>query len=95
MDCGDVVRMYASLDGRKKEVAKGIVMALAGTKHAKKVTPKGWRCVKITSFTSDAASEACPIPAGWADKVKYKTVKEAIGRTIPWPDSLLHSILHI
>ena len=42
MDCGDVVQMYAFLDGRKKEVEKGIVMALAGTKHAKKVILKGW-----------------------------------------------------
>ena len=95
MDCGDVVRMYAIIAGSKKEVAKGIVMALAGSKHAKRVIPKGWRCVKMTSYTGNAATEACPIPAGWADPVKYRTVKAAIGRIIMWLDSLLHSILHI
>lgn len=96
MDCGDIVRMYAIIAGKKKEVAKGIVMALAGSKHAKRIIPKGWRCVKMTSYTaSNAAMEECPIPAGWAHPVKYRTVKEAIGRIIMWPDSLLHSILHI
>ena len=92
MDYGNVVRMYVFLDGRKKEVAKGIMMALVGTKHVKKVIPKGWRYVKITSYTSNAATEACSIPASWANQVKYKTMKEVIGQSILW---LLYSILHI
>ena len=95
MDCGDVVRMYVVIAGRKKEVAEGIVMALAGSKHAKKVIPGGWRCVKITSFSSNLATQACPVPEGWSDQIKYKTVREAIGRTILWPDTFMHSILHI
>ena len=87
--------MYAIIARKKEEVAKDIVMALAGSKHAKRVIPKGWRCVKMTFYTSNAATKTCPIPVGWADPVKYRTVKEAIGRIIMWPNSLLHSILHI
>lgn len=33
----------------KKKVAKGIVMGLAGSKFSRRIIPKGWRCIKVTS----------------------------------------------
>jgi len=95
MECGDVIRVFAILCGKKKEIAKGIVMGLAGTKYARKIIPKGWRAIKVTAYTCYGANEACPIPTGWADQVKQKTIKEANGRTILWPDVLLHGFSHM
>lgn len=93
MDCGDVVRVFAVVKGIQKEIAKGILMGLAGSKHARKVIPKGWRSIKLTAYKGTAGNELCPIPTGWAEVLKEMTVEQAEGRTILWPDNLVRSLL--
>lgn len=95
MDCGDVVRVYDFTEGRKEEIGKGIVMGLAGSKYSKKVIPKGWRCIKLTSYTSTGAFKICPFPARWTEQSKNQTIKEANGQSILWPDMLLQSLLEV
>lgn len=51
VDCGDVVRLLSEIGGIKKEIGKGIVMGLVGSKFSRKIIPKGWRSVKLTSYT--------------------------------------------
>ena len=89
MECGDLVSLLAMEGGEKKEVGKAIIMALSGSKYVRKVIPKDWRLVKVYTYTVDGASEVCPFPAAWADQVRYKTLKDAKGRNIIWPDNLL------
>jgi len=64
MDCSDVVYMSAFIGRVKKEVGKGILMGLSGTKYTQKIILKRWLSIKVTSYTSNAAGAACPFLVG-------------------------------
>lgn len=88
-DCEDLVSLFVFKDGKREDIGKAIVMALSGSKHVRKVLPKGWSLVKLYTYTEDGGSELCPILSGWADQVKYKTVKDAEWKSIVWLGSLM------
>lgn len=90
MECGDVVSMAAIIHGKQEDVGTAILMGLGGSKFLRKVIPKGWCSIKVTSYNATVASESCPFPCGWKDHMKQKTLKEAEGRLILWPESMLH-----
>ena len=92
MDCRDVIQVCALINGKGTEVGKGIVMGLAGSKFGRKVIPNGWSSIKFTADTCSGSGESCPFPAGWTD-MKQQTVREANGKTVVWPNSLLHKLL--
>jgi len=46
------------------------------------VVPKGWCTIKVSSYTPNGGSEVCPIPSGWKDQGKQKTIRDADGRII-------------
>lgn len=90
MECGDVLCMATLVQGKQEDIGKCILMGFAGSKFARKVIPKGWCSIQVTAFTSCGGSETCPIPSGWKDPLKHKTVKDARGQIILWPEELLH-----
>lgn len=90
MECGDAIHIAAIIKGRNEDIGKGVLMGLAGSKISRKVIPKGWCSIQVTSIMPTGAKEACPIPCGWKPPVKYKTLKDAEGHIILWSDELLH-----
>lgn len=90
MECRDLVLLLAISGGKIEEIGKAIVMGLAGSKYVRKMIPKGWKLVKVYTYTIVGASEPCPIPAGWDGVLRYNKLKDAEGRNILWPDSLMH-----
>jgi len=90
MECGDVISMAAIIQGKEEDIGKGVLMGFAGSKFSRKVIPNGWCTIKVSSYTPTGGSEACPIPCGWKDQGKHKTVRDVEGRIILWPHSLVH-----